>query len=79
MRSGKRRAAQCSQPDIIEVEIRAYAADSREPIPSSSSASCSYRLGQSVIVKDLPSIAEAATGWRKLPPRLPIPKWDVDD
>lgn len=79
LRSGKRRAAQCSQSDTIEVEIQACAADSPESIPSSSSASCNYKPGQSVIVKDLPSVAEAATGWRRLPPRLPIPKWDVDD
>lgn len=79
LREGKRRAVQCSQSDIIEVEIRACATDSGESIPSNSSASCSYKPGQSVIVKDLPSVAEAATGWRRLPPRLPIPKWDVDD
>ncbi|KAG1882384.1 hypothetical protein F4604DRAFT_1743785, partial [Suillus subluteus] len=78
LRSDKRRSAQHSQPDTIEVEIRARAADSRESIPSGSSASCNYKPGQSVIVKDVPSVAEAATGWRKLPPRLPIPKWDID-
>ncbi|KAG2098444.1 uncharacterized protein F5147DRAFT_714006 [Suillus discolor] len=80
LRSDKRRAAQRSQSDaIIEVEIRACAADSQESIPSSSGVSCDYKPGQSVIVKDVPSVAEAVTGWRKLPPRLPIPKWDVDD
>ncbi|KAG1729470.1 hypothetical protein EDB19DRAFT_120349 [Suillus lakei] len=79
LRSGKRRAAQRSQSDAIEEEIRARAADLRESIPSSSSASYDYELGQSVIVKDVPSAAEPANGWRKLPPRLPIPKWDVDD
>ncbi|KAG1816296.1 hypothetical protein DFJ58DRAFT_850463 [Suillus subalutaceus] len=55
------------------------AVDSRESIPSGSSVSCNYEPGQSMIVKDVPSVAEAATGWRKLPPRLPIPKWDADD
>ncbi|KAG2339569.1 hypothetical protein BDR05DRAFT_967746 [Suillus weaverae] len=79
LRSGKRRSAQRSQSDAIEEEIRARGVDSRESIPSSSSASCNYELGQSVIVKDVPSVAEAAAGWRRLPPRLPIPKWDVDD
>ncbi|KAG2158572.1 uncharacterized protein EDB93DRAFT_1118967, partial [Suillus bovinus] len=77
--SPKRRSAQRSQSDVIEVELRARPADSRESTPSSSSASCNYEPGQSVIVKDVPSDAKAATGWRKLPPRLPIPKWDVDD
>ncbi|KAG2064445.1 hypothetical protein BDR04DRAFT_1110074 [Suillus decipiens] len=79
MRLGKRCAAQRSQSDAIEVEVRAHAADSRAFIPGGSSVSRNYKPGQSVIVKDLPSIAEVATGWRKLPPRLPIPKWDVDD
>ncbi|KAG1898958.1 uncharacterized protein F5891DRAFT_981379 [Suillus fuscotomentosus] len=80
LRSDKQRAVQRSQPDaIIEVEIRACAADSRESISSSSGVSCDYKPGQSVIVKDVPSVADAVTGWRKLPPRLPIPKWDVDD
>jgi hypothetical protein len=79
VQSDKQRAVQRSQSDAIEVEIRARAADSRESVPSGSSASCNYEPGQSVIIKDVPSVAEAATGWRKLPPRLPIPKWDVDD
>ncbi|KAG1806175.1 uncharacterized protein BJ212DRAFT_1303700 [Suillus subaureus] len=79
LRPDKQRSAQHSQPDAIEVEIRVRAADSRESIASSLSASCSYEPGQSMIVKDVPAVAEAATGWQKLPPRLPIPKWDVDD
>ncbi|KAG2362427.1 hypothetical protein BDR07DRAFT_1406905 [Suillus spraguei] len=79
MRLGKRCADQRSQSDAIEVEIRAHAADSQASIPSGSSVSRNYKPGQSMIVKDLPSVAEAVTGWKRLPPRLPIPKWDVDD
>ncbi|KAG1882365.1 hypothetical protein F4604DRAFT_1743709 [Suillus subluteus] len=79
LRPNKRCSAQRSHPDAIKVEIRTRAADSRESIHSSSSASCNYEPGQSMIVKDVPAVAEAATGWRKLPPRLPIPKWDADD
>ncbi|OAX32473.1 hypothetical protein K503DRAFT_805199 [Rhizopogon vinicolor AM-OR11-026] len=49
--------------------------------PTSSTSSGSYKPGQSVIVKAVPSVAESPEqpkGWKKLPPRLPIPKWDVE-
>lgn len=78
LRSGKRRA----QADVVDVETQLCTADSRESTSRSSSDSYDYKPGQSVIVKDVSSVAEVpepVKGWRKLPPRLPIPKWDVDN
>ncbi|KAG1738232.1 hypothetical protein EDB19DRAFT_1829209 [Suillus lakei] len=67
-----RRAFRRAQAEAAEAEMRARASDSRESTSSNSSASFD---GQSVIVKDVYEVPELA----KLPPRAPIPKWDVDD
>ncbi|KAG0700229.1 hypothetical protein DFH29DRAFT_1080811 [Suillus ampliporus] len=82
LRLGKRRATQRS---AVEPETPSPPVASPESTSSDSSASywpydCDLR--QPVIVKAMPSVAEVpqpAKGWKKLPPRLPIPKWDVDD
>ncbi|KAG1729211.1 uncharacterized protein EDB91DRAFT_1160021, partial [Suillus paluster] len=84
LRLGKRRATQRSQLDGVEPDTRLRAAASPEPrerTPSSLNAVYDCEPGQSVIIKDIPFVAEVSEpvrGWRKLPPRLPIPKWDID-
>ena len=76
----RRLAAYRSQLDSDESDQSHAIAEPTSPPSSSSSDSC--KAGQSVIVKAVPSVAEfpgQPKECRKLPPRLPIPKWDVDD
>ncbi|KAG0700194.1 hypothetical protein DFH29DRAFT_876723 [Suillus ampliporus] len=84
-RSGTRHATQRS---AVEPETHSPPLSSpvpREPTFSTSSASSQLydcQLRQSVIAKTVPSVADVAKPtkvWKKLPSRLPIPKWDVDD
>ncbi|KAG0693417.1 hypothetical protein DFH29DRAFT_964189 [Suillus ampliporus] len=68
LRLRKRRPTQHSQPDAIEPDAR--------PHHTSGNPSVSYvrEPGRSVIVHVKTEVHEAVKGWRKLPPRLPIPK-----
>ncbi|KAG1726960.1 uncharacterized protein EDB91DRAFT_1350413 [Suillus paluster] len=82
LRSGKQRAAQRSAVESGIPSLPATPPVLRELTSSSSSPSSQSfdcEPGQSVIVKTVPEVSEPAKGWRKLPRRLPIPKWDVDD
>ncbi|KAG1726962.1 uncharacterized protein EDB91DRAFT_1165152 [Suillus paluster] len=82
LRSGKQRATQRSQLDAVESETGPRATASPGSGERSSSTSYDCEQGQSVIAKAVPSVAdvpEPANGWKKLPPRLPIPNRDVDD
>lgn len=91
LRSRQKLIAQRSKSNSAESEptdrLRATAeppssGTTESPSPSSSASSASYKPGYSVIIKAVPSVAgfpEQPKVWKRLPPRLPIPKWDVDD
>ncbi|KAG1726889.1 uncharacterized protein EDB91DRAFT_1254136 [Suillus paluster] len=79
LRSGKRKTTQRS---TVKPETPSPPFASPGPRDPTFNDSSPYdcKLRQSVIVKALPSVVEVpepTKGWRK--PRLPIPKWDIDD
>ncbi|KAG1866957.1 hypothetical protein C8R48DRAFT_141197 [Suillus tomentosus] len=79
-RHSVRRAFQLAQAEAAEAEARSCAADPGESTFSDSNASYDSEPGQSVTVKDFPSVSETydlIEEWRKLPLRPGIPKWDI--
>ncbi|KAG1806178.1 uncharacterized protein BJ212DRAFT_1538538 [Suillus subaureus] len=75
-RHSVRRAFQLAQAEAADAEARSRATDSGESASSDLSASDDYKLGQSVIVKDIP---EQVKEKKKLTQRPVIPKWELDD